>query len=654
MNKLYILLVSILMPAWMFAQGKITVGEMMNISKKYFVKSPSKQRIKGNQTKIAYLPVAMKVAGLASTQRPVGLSRTDEITNDKMLIGTAGTYPVAAIVDKQLLATYAGCKIVGIRFAVGSSIGASRVFLKQVSDNDGYVDIYEQNVRRTYEGWNNIFFNGTNTYQIKGDETLLFGYDYTETADMVTNKTGALAVTGTANDNGFFVYGNFGQGDGWYTVSQAGLLCAQLIVDVSTLPVNDIKISSLFIGSKYKKHGEVIDFFTSFNNSGLDSIRSYRMGYQIDGAAPVYKELKDTVAEGAVGSFEEYVAVGKEMAVGAHTLSVFCDKINGETVDREKNKFTERFYVYANGMPRQQHYIEQYTSMKSPYSALCDPLMSDSLRNDKNIVLVNVHAAGTPLSIVESNYLEPLYAYTYPSFTINRSYFPGENYIAFDINYYAQVAPAIIPGIIRQLVGEANLNPAFASIDIAPEYNAETRTLTVDVSGDVSADAAAIMGDLALTVVLTEDKVVAAQSVNNVLTGRTVTNKNYVHPQVLRAYMTNALGDKLTVKDNRYSERLNIMLDNSWVPSEMKVVAFISRAAETVTDANVMDMDITNANSVMLNSLSTVGISSVNTATENHKTYYALDGSVLTSSNLRHGIYIVKDANGRVYKQIVK
>ena len=83
--------------------------------------------------------------------------------------------------------------MVGIRLAVSQDLGRSKIYLQSV-DGQNATPIQSQS-QRLYSGWNNIFFNGDG-YEIKEGDRLFYGFDYTETDDMVTAKQGAICVTG--------------------------------------------------------------------------------------------------------------------------------------------------------------------------------------------------------------------------------------------------------------------------------------------------------------------------------------------------------------------------------------------------------------------------------------------------------------------------
>ena len=154
--------------------------------------------------------------GLGDMQRGIGVISGDAITESNVGIGAEGTYKLAAMLSADELKPYIGCDVVGIRFAMGMDMARSSVFVNTVHGNSIDEEIITQTVRYPSQGWNNIFFNGGKKYTITGEEGLMFGFEYNETASMVANDEGAICINGeNTSGNGFFLYGNF-----WKTTKQ--------------------------------------------------------------------------------------------------------------------------------------------------------------------------------------------------------------------------------------------------------------------------------------------------------------------------------------------------------------------------------------------------------------------------------------------------
>ncbi len=585
--------------------------------------------------------------GLSSIQRAVGYvagGDPDSITLKGVMIGQAGTYPVATLITADMLSTYMGCRVVGIRVAAARSLGKSDIFLHPVSP-DGTIDD-EQGItksQRLYEGWNNVFFNGDMGWDISEGESLLVGFDYKETEEMVQEQSGGLCTVGESQGNDFLIYSDYGQGLAWYSIGNVGSLCVQLIVDVSNLPEKDLSLLYLDTGFRYKRAGEVIEMYTIAGNTGRTDIDAYTLTCQVDDNEPVVFRYNGRVAEQATDHRQPAVQLPADIAVGRHSLRVTVLP-GDETEAGAKATQTVAFFVYDQTMERQKNMVEQYNSQRESMAAIVNPYFNSVAETNEAVALVNVYAPGCPLALPETDYLFDLYAYTVPSFTINRSYFPGEDHIAYDVNYYAELYGALVPSIIDDMMRQDLLMPAFANIQLAPAYNPETRELTVDVSGDMVEKALDIFDNLSVTLLLTENDVVSEQVAQNPFAPGTSTQKNYLHQHVLRTYITPALGSPVQVSGNTYTAHFSTTLPAEWDVEKMTLVGYLARGIEQVDPNEVKQMDITNCNSVPLAGLA--GMRMVDAQPQNQPAeYYTLNGQRADSRHLQPGIYIVRQGN---------
>ena len=82
----------------------------------------------------------------------------------------------------------------------------------------------------------------------------------------------------------------------------------------------------------------------------------------------------------------------------------------------------------------------------------------------------------------------------------------------------------------------------------------------------------------------------------------------------------------------------------------MTLVGILTRAADEVTDDNVMQMDVTNCCSVRLSELS--GIKTVNDTNDTvNAEWFTLDGRRVSSNGMHPGIYLVRQ--GSATKKVV-
>ncbi len=587
---------------------------------------------------------------LSSTERAVGYTDGDSITTKDAYIGEAGTYKVFAIMPGSSLSAYAGCKIVGLRFALSQTIGKTTAFLYRVEGGVAS-DIQTVNVRRTSDGWNEIRFNASQEYSIGGDESLMYGFAYNESADMVAAHKGALCFYQPETPNASA--SQIEKDGGLYTMAQLGNLCVQLIVDVSSMPKKAVTMTNLLAGNKYHKAGSNVDAFVMYINTGLEEISSVRLGYRIDDGETTYVDNDETLKTSASGSVNPQFCLPEDLSSGNHTLSFFVDKIDGQPSDgAPTDTIEDKFVVYRQSAKRNCHYVEQYNSQENYHGALVNSQMNGGAAKD-SVALVNLYQDGEPLAVDASLGWSALYAYTTPCFTIDRFYMMGEKYVAFDVNGYVTAIPQFWSTLVAPLFYEVDANPCFSTLRIKPAFDAATRTLSVEATGETVEELPEVVGDMALTLMISEDKVVSDQKVLN---GNTVkTDRNYSHDNVLRAYMTPATGELVDLQDGAFKVTRTYDVPSTWNASNLKVVALLTRWLPEVTDSNVLDADVLNAATEKVPADET----GINLAVQADATaspadgIYTLSGLKLPAGTLGKGIYVIR-SGGKSRKVAVK
>ncbi len=645
--KKSIVLVLMLMQILFVCAQCVTVGESFPLELVETACSVVAQGIGNSAASPALSPKRI----LSSTERGVGYTDGDSVTIKGVRVGQAGTYRVAAVLPTSSISAYAGCKIVGLRFALSQSIGKTTAFLYSVKDAVA-TEIQTVNVRRTVDGWNEVRFNASQEYTINGDcNSLMYGFAYNESDEMVAAGEGALCfyMPSTANTSASLIE----KDNGFYTMSGFGNLCVQLIVDVSTLPKKAVTMTTLLSGNKYHKAGSPVDAFVMYSNTGQEEISSLRVGYRIDDGETTYVDDSNALKVGASGSVNPQFALPEDLASGKHTLSFFVDKIDGNpSASAATDTISEDFVVYRQSTQRNCNYIEQYNSQDSYLGAQVNSQMNSGSAKD-GVALVNLYRDGEPLAVDASLAKTKLYAYTAPCFTVDRFYMMGEKYVAFDVNDYVSLLPKFWSTLIAPLVSEADANPCFSTLAVEPQYDAASRTLTLGVSGNTVDELPQVVGDMALTLMLVEDKVISEQKVLN--GSNVVTDRNYSHDNVLRDYITSANGERLDVVNGSFSANFKYVVPETCNASNLKVVALLTKWLPEVIESNVLDADVFNAAAVAVHADAS-GISSVsgdNTSATLSDGVYTLSGVKIPEARMRNGVYVVR-SGGKSHKVIVK
>ena len=508
------------------------------------------------------------------------------------------TGDIGVLLTPADLSLYKGCKVVGMRVAAHTTLGRVPCFLRTIEG--GTLSEVKNQRQRIYDGWNRVDFNG-DQYEIKGTEMLFFGYTYTETPELRTQAgdVGILAMKAdAASANAFVLYdsGNF------YSISE-GALCVQLIIDASSLPEFNMMAGFIDTGFKYKEAGEQIEVFTNFKNVGKAPITSYELSATIDNGTPVTETvtLEEPLAVGGTATYS--VFVNAPAAIGSHALTIAVTSLNGQAAPvHDGISSTQTFAVYKESYPRQKLWMDVFTDQANPYAGTFMPLLEEfqSMPDAANVIVASHYAAKNPLACQGSEWWYDLYAFDCPVFTSNRALFPGEGNVAYSISDYVLTLPFIIPSLLCDMTYQDTLTPSFATMDINGSYDKDTRKLTVTVSGDLLPEARAIMGDVALTAMLIEDKVSSRQQYfaeeNGVYSPKT--SLLYTHDNVVRAYLSDAKGTSIDATGDKYTQTFEYELPASYKPENLEVAVYMARKGDTATPATLADYDIVQANSV--------------------------------------------------------
>ena len=581
--------------------------------------------------------------GLSSTQRLIGHTTTDQIDAENACFGQAGTYTIGAVLTADALAPYAGCKVVGVRLAVGADLGRAKCHLQSVDGASTATAIVAQN-QRLYKGWNNIFFNG-NGYEIKSGENLFYGFDYTETAEMAAAQQGAICVVGENETNSFA----FMQNSRIYPVSGGGKLCVALIIDASSLPAHDMAFTFFDTGFKYKKATEKFEVYAMLTATGRESVTSYRVGYRFDSLEPQYATVTKDIASSASDTWQTSIDMPASLAIGRHSFTAWVDAVEGEQLEQTAQRVASvDFAIYENTVARKKVYVENYVDTRAANAALFQEAMDAAATGDNaaDMSVVNIFGPGSGLAVSKGAFLHDVNAYTLPSFTINRSYFPGEQHIAYDLNdYLASLPPVFIQGMLSDMIVQDLASASFATVAIdRVSYDATTHRVTATVSGNVLPEATAIYNDLAVTLMLVQD--------NATYNGQTYTN-------VLRTYLGDPLGNLVTPVGDTFSQQFSGTLPLGLDPEKMRLVAVIHKAhteeAPTLTLDNARDYDIINCTDARLTGEGGVTDVTIDAADKQIEAIYTLQGTrVATDAPLAPGLYIIRYTDSTTAKRLIR
>jgi hypothetical protein len=189
----------------------------------------------------------------------------------------------------------------------------------------------------------------------------------------------------------------------------------------------------------------------------------------------------------------------------------------------------------------------------------------------ENLVVVSIHTSdfGSPLPTSQYDFrtseAEEIADYlgrpaAYPSAVVNRKDFNGGA-------YFLQSDKTLWSGFISQELEEDPM----LTVNITKEFNATTRELEVRVTGSAEEE---LVGDLRLTIMITENNIIDAQDVENV-----GIVEDYKHKHVFRTTMTQPTGDPLVTNmavGDTYDKTYTMTLSADWKTVDCEIIAFVN------------------------------------------------------------------------------
>ena len=403
--------------------------------------------------KKAYAPTKADGTALTDAQRYIGNAGSD-MPNSFVGVPGAKTQETGTVIPASVLQKYAGDKIIGARFCLLKSIGATTVRLNYSNGQDdrGAFKIGEEIASKELASteavtkdelvWNEVRFDTPYTIPAQAKD-LKIGFDYKQkkipTADGkgYTDECMPLGVNTTQGTvNGFLLKAEFtdkitGQPEMlWAPVASNNQwvnLCIQVLVELEGGFVQDIVMGSLSANKfAWKDKGSFAIGFSCYND-GSKPIKDYVFGLAIDNnevatMAPGLELNNDYQVFGTNG-----IKIPENVGVGTHMLSVYVKSMNGAkpTGDIKNDTLYSVLRVYNDCMKKQKNLVEHFTSQGCPNCPYGYDVLNalTKLRNDIAWVAIhnNFSSANDDDYVCEAGKFITAYStYGYPYGSFNR------------------------------------------------------------------------------------------------------------------------------------------------------------------------------------------------------------------------------------------
>jgi len=603
------------------------------------------------------LPLSMSISAhnapanmdLPENQRIMGHFDSDEITTDGAKVNASGKVSIGTILDSEELDIFVGGQIKAFRVGLAESTPVTKVFLVPVTAGGAYGTMVSWPCDVSEVGWNVITLPEPYKLEVSDGGRLLIGFEYEQTS---TNKPLAVVPVGDIYDT--YYYKKAGQMYRWTTagLKSRGNLCLQCIVEKEHFPEVLIKSFDLKC-SDFVKRGDQLPYSFSVKNRGTKAIEAQALTYDvmIDEQKVASIANLEPIEPGTTITMQGEVAT-EELPSGTRNLTVCNAVVNDEVLDYV-HPMNYSFVLHSGAYPRQKHLVEQFTSTYCTFCPLGSSMLSILKSQRDDIIWVGVHGnlngGVDPFTNDQSNsIMDYMGNDSYPSAAFDRSTgWESDRTIVSGIGYYEEYhqQKADELGLFFDAI-ELN-HPTFATIEIKPEVNTETREAVITVSGEVSPDIDLLLGEgNKLTVYLTEDSLVERQLNNGAWAYK------YVHNGVFRCALGSELGVDLNKDGDTYSNEFTVTIPEDWNIANMNVVAFISRPLANGANHLFTDMFVNNAETVRLQAQQG-GVEEILTDGDAVPVeYFDVMGRKMNAP--RQGINIVRMSNGTARKVLVK
>lgn len=590
---------------------------------------------------------------LPENQRILGHFDSDSIGPVGAGVSNAsGKVTVGVIMESDEVDIFNGGKILSFRVGLAESTPISKVFVIPIAAGGAYGTMVQWPCEAGEAGWNEIQL--TTPYQINlGDNgRLMIGFEYEQPTK--TSKPLGMLNDGDIYDT--YYYKKAGSQYRWTTAGlrSYGNLCVQCVVEKEHYPEVLIKANGLEVPG-FVKRGDDLPFSFSVKNRGIKAIDAQALNFDvnIDGTKVMTINNPEAIEPGTVATIEGLVQTD-DLTSGDHILTINNAVVGDEVLDYVF-PMTARFMAHSGAYPRQKHMVEQLTSTYCTYCPLGNSMLSILTSQRDDVVWVGIHGdLGSGIDPYTTAQGDSAMVYmtggsiSYPSAAFDRSTgWENDMVIVNSIGYYEEYHEQIAGELSTFFDYLSAQKPTFATINIDPVVDVESREAVITVSGELTPDFDYLMGtDNKLTVYLTEDSIIARQ-LNN---GSWILD--YRHNGVFRCALSSVCGVDLNRTADGYSNVFTASIPEDWNIKKLNVVAFISRPLTNGGNGKYTDMGVNNAESTRLVN-STGGVEEL--LIEEGAVpveYYDIMGR--QHDSLQQGINIVKMSNGSTKKVLVK
>ena len=578
----------------------------------------------------------------------------------------------------SLLNKYVGCKIDSIEVVLGARTGNGLApddeAVEGVKRGNGLTAFVCKDLDKVIEGdvltsvstqdyasgYNKFKFN--NSVTIEKDQDLYLGYYITltpgENLDAVAFDDPIVMGYSGEKGNSFLALDFYWQSNSSFPTAVNGQpyymnAAIRGIASGDKFPDGDVGLISLSSGNDYYVEcNSPATYQAKIRNYSPETVKSMEFSVSVNG-----KESDNVVLNDLNVPSHEITTIdvpGVEINhEGNLDVKLTVKKVNGvDDSDVADNDMTSSSFAYREGgqILRRNVLLEQFTSEGYSEAEFVDESYKEFLADQSNVIWVKHHVKTKGgfvdqfVTDFEKKYVS-LYggaSTLFPAACFDRMKFlgmqdPGPAYFV-----ESNVA-------FEAMLGNVNLIPSFAELNVRPKHNEADNTITVKVNLNTQANVMPGQTDLRLTTWLVEDGIVSTEQKG--------VSGEYIQDGVIRAVLSEDVwGDKVDISSYSASKEYSIAVDPKWNLENMRVVSFLSNYDPSnkvyqLYNSRESKVQVSSGiSSVVRTPDSMVTVTDGNVEAINGNTLvgvHDLSGRSFTGKNLPKGMYIVTVSDGK-------
>lgn len=578
----------------------------------------------------------------------------------------------------SLLNKYVGCKIDSIEVVLGARTGNGLApddeAVEGVKRGNGLTAFVCKDLDKVIEGdvltsvstqdyasgYNKFKFN--NSVTIEKDQDLYLGYYITltpgENLDAVAFDDPIVMGYSGEKGNSFLAFDFYWQSNSSFPTAVNGQpyymnAAIRGIASGDKFPDGDVGLISLSSGNDYYVEcNSPATYQAKIRNYSPETVKSMEFSVSVNGKESDNVVLNDlNVPSHEITTIDvPGVKINQE---GNLDVKLTVKKVNGvDDSDVADNEMTSSSFAYREGgqILRRNVLLEQFTSEGYSEAEFVDESYKEFLADQSNVIWVKHHVKTKGgfvdqfVTDFEKKYVS-LYGGAstfFPAACFDRMKFLGMEYPGPAYFVESNVA-------FEAMLGNVNMIPSFAELNVRPKHNEADNTITVKVNLNTQANVMPGQTDLRLTTWLVEDGIVSTEQKG--------VSGEYIQDGVIRAVLSEDVwGDKVDISSYSASKEYSIAVDPKWNLANMRVVSFLSNYDPSnkvyqLYNSRESKVQVSSGiSSVVRTPDSMVTVTDGNVEAINGNTLvgvHDLSGRSFTGKNLPKGMYIVTVSDGK-------